>query len=138
MASKVPLTPKDRGEARQSPLVGWVVLGGDALAEVNNETTEVFEMPDKYRLTKIMVEVVEAFNSGASLQVGNSDDPDAFLVVDLTTVGFSKGAYVDMGHLGTYDGQSIVLVPAGVDGSSGLLTVTLKYNVEGRSHSTQG
>ena len=138
MPSRVPLTPKDRGEARQSPLVGWVALGGAYLAQYTGQVLELFDMPDQYRLTKIMVEVVSAFNAGATLQVGNEDNHNAFLDIDLTVVGFNKAAYVDMGHLGVYDGQSIVISPTGVDGTSGLLNVVLKYNVEGRAHSTQG
>jgi hypothetical protein len=138
MSSKVPLTLKDKGEGRQSPLVGWVLLGATELLKHNDAVTEVFEMPDQYRLTKVMVEVVTAFNAGASLNVGYENDPDAFLTIDLTVKGFSKGAYVDMGRLGTIDGDPIVIVPSGIDGSSGLLTITAKYNVEGRTHCTQG
>jgi len=138
MSSKVPLTLKDKGEGRQSPLVGWVMLGAEELQKHNDSVTEVFEMPDKYRLTKVMVEVIAAFNAGSSLNLGTEDNPDAFFTIDLSVKGFSKVAYVDMGSLGTIDGDPLVMVPADIDGTSGLLTILMKYNVEGRTHSTQG
>jgi len=127
------LTPRERGEERQSPLVGMVELSG---ADLQDGAIDLFDMPNKAMILDISLLVSGAFDAGATLDVGTESDPDAFLDgVALDSTGKTASSSLP---LTTGSGETITATPSGVTTNAGACTVIVQYVVADRACSTQG
>jgi hypothetical protein len=128
------LTPKQRGEERQSSLVGVVDFTGDDIN--SNSFTPIFQMPKGAILMSVVLCVREAFTASSTADVGYQSSPDGLLDdIDLATVQCNvvQNLPSTEGH-----GGVIGITAAGVSGSGGAGTLLVEYIRASRAHSTQG
>ncbi len=129
------LTPKQRGEERQSSLVGVVDVPASELTA--GQFLPVFQMPRGAILLSTVLCVRTAFSGTTpTADVGYQDSPDGLLDdVDLATVQCNvvQNLPSTEGH-----GGVIGITPTGTDGTDGELTLLVEYVGATRAHSTQG
>ena len=127
------LTPRQRGEERQSPLVGMVKLTGK---DLKDGAVDVFEMPNSELIQAVEIRISEEFDAGATIDVGPVSDTNAFLDdIALDAKGNHTSNSLPS-SVGT--GETIKATPSGVTTDTGECILLIQYVVADRAFSTQG